>query len=155
MVQALPKPLGPRLCASVLALFLLFVLATPVRQATVSKLPFGGDHGAYDGIESLADHVHTQLPSDAVLYHYWLGYHYRFYLHDAPLRLHWYPDLDDLTQDAYVYRREPRYIAFPSWRDGLPAEKALAEAGMELRPVFETTRRDGTVSFRLFQITGP
>jgi len=69
--------------------------------------------------------------------------------------MHWYPDLQDLVQDASVYRREPRFIAFPSWRDRTPAVKALAQAGIRLTPVFETVRRDGSVSFRLFRLEGP
>jgi hypothetical protein len=138
-----------------LGVTLAATLAAPVLLAARSELPLGGDHGAYDGIDDLATYLRAEAPPGSVLYHYWLGYHYRFYLYDAPLRLHWYPDLADLTHDAYVYRREARYIAFPSWRDGTPVQAALAAAGIDLLPVFETTRRDGTVSFRLFELDGP
>jgi hypothetical protein len=99
--------------------------------------------------------LRAEAPERSVLYHYWLGYHYRFYLYGAPLRTHWYPDLDDLVRDALIYRREVRYIAFPSWRDSEPARRALAAAGITLAPVLETERRDGTVSFRLFHLEGP
>ena len=148
---------GPwrRICAITLGAILAISMAGPVVQAARSELPFGGDHGAYDGIDQIATYMRTQAPPSSVLYHYWLGYHYRFYLHGTPLRLHWYPDLDDLTHDAYVYRRESRYIAIPSWRDGAPVEAALAAAGITLDPVYETLRRDGTVSFRLYRLEGP
>ena len=138
-----------------LGLVLMLTLSKPLLQATRSELPVGGDHGAYDGIDELAGYMRSQAPPGSVLYHHWLGYHYRFYLYGAPLRLHWYPDLDDLARDATVYRREPRYIAFPSFRDGAPAQAALAQAGISLVPAFETTRRDGTVSFRLYRLEGP
>lgn len=138
-----------------LILLLMLTLTKPVLQAARSEIPVGGDHGAYDGIDELAAYVRQNAASGSVLYHYWLGYHYRFYLHGAPLRLHWYPDPDDLAHDATVYRREPRYIAFPSFRDGAPAQAALAQAGIRLVPAFETTRRDGTVSFRLYRLEGP
>jgi 4-amino-4-deoxy-L-arabinose transferase-like glycosyltransferase len=138
-----------------LGLVLLLALFGPVLQAVRSELPLGGDHGAYDGLDDLASYAHAQVPAGSVLYHYWLGHHYRFYLYDMPLRLHWYPDLKDLTQDALIYRREPRYIAFPSWRNGTLAEEALASAGIRLVPVFETMRRDGTVSFQLYRMEGP
>jgi 4-amino-4-deoxy-L-arabinose transferase-like glycosyltransferase len=141
--------------AIVLGIVLVLALVGPVLQATRSELPLGGDHGAYDGLDDLASYLHSQAPPGSVLYHYWLGYHYRFYLYGIPLRLHWYPDLKDLAQDAYVYRREPRYIAFPSWRNGCPAEEALASVGIRLVPIFETTRRDETVSFRLYRLEGP
>ncbi|MFN2227720.1 MAG: ArnT family glycosyltransferase, partial [Anaerolineae bacterium] len=141
--------------ATALALLLLATLARPVALAAGSELPLGGDHGAYDGIDQLAAFLRAEAPPGAVVYHYWLGYHYHFYLHGAPLRLHWYPDPADLVHDATVYRREPRYIAFPSFRDGGQAQAALAAAGIELLPVYETHRRDGSVSFRLYRLEGP
>ena len=96
----------------------------------------------------LAAYMRNEAPPGSVLYHYWLGYHYRFYLYGAPLRLHWYPDLEDLARDATIYRREPRYIAFPSWRDGVPAQAALASAGINLAPVLRDhpARRQRIVS---------
>jgi hypothetical protein len=138
-----------------LGLALSAALASPALHAAKGQLPLGGDHGAYDGIDSLATFLRRQAPPGAVLYHHWLGYHYHYYLYGAPLRLHWYPDLEDLVRDATVYRREPRFIAFPSWRDSAPIEAALSGAGIQLVQVFETTRRDGTVSFRLYRMSGP
>lgn len=136
-------------------LALVVGLAGPLGHAANSGLPVGGDHGAYDGIDELAEAIRAEAPAGAVLYHHWLGYHYRFYLHEAPLRLHWYPDVQDLVHDATVYRREPRYIAFPSFRDGSAAADALRAAGMELLPAYETRRRDGSESFRLYRLAGP
>ena len=144
-----------RLYVIAVSVALIAMLAGPALAAARSELPLGGDHGAYDGIDHLADYMRAQAPPGSVLYHYWLGYHYRFYLYGAPLRLHWYPDLEDLTADAHLYRREPRYIAFPSWRDAEPVVSALAEAGVALVPEYETTRRDGSVSFRLYRMDGP
>jgi 4-amino-4-deoxy-L-arabinose transferase-like glycosyltransferase len=141
--------------AAGLGAVLVVSLAGPALQAARSELPLGGDHGAYDGIDDLAAYVRAHLPPGSVLYHHWLGYHYRFYLYGAPLRLHWYPDPDDLAHDAAIYRREPRHIAFPSWHDSHPAEAALAGAGIRLVPVFESARRDGTTSFRLYRLEGP
>ena len=138
--------LGPILAAS---------LVLPLLRASRSELALGGDHGAYDGIDEMAAYLRTEIPADSVLYHYWLGYHYRFYLYGAPLRTHWYPTVVDLGADAYVYRNESRYIAFPSWKDGAPAHRALADAGISLLPVMEATRRDGSVSFRLYRLDGP
>jgi hypothetical protein len=141
--------------SSVLGLALILGLAGPVLHATRSEVPYGGDHGAYDGIDEVASFVRATAPDGAVLYHQWLGYHYRFYLHSANLRFHWYPDLSDLVRDAHIYRREPRYIAFPSWRDGAPVEAALADAGIALKEALETKRRDGSTSFRLYRLEGP
>jgi hypothetical protein len=99
--------------------------------------------------------VREEAPKDSVLYHHWLGYHYRFYLYGTRLRLHWYPNVDDLVQDATIYRREPRYIAFSDWRDSDTIKTALADAGIGLELVHDTRRRDGTDSFRLYELKGP
>ena len=152
--EAIRTPRRRRAYALGLSALLVVLLAGPVVRAAHSDLPYGGDHGAYDGIDDLAAYIRQNVPPGAVLYHYWLGYHYRFYLHDAPLRLHWYPDPADLVHDAYVYRREPRYIAFPGFRDSAAVEEALRKAGIDLEPVFEARRRDGTVSFRLYRLEG-
>lgn len=144
-----------RLYVIAVTVTLIAILAAPALAAARSELPWGGDHGAYDGIDHLATYLREQAPPGSVLYHYWLGYHYRFYLYGAPLRLHWYPDLDDLVRDAQIYRREPRYIAFPSWQDSEPALSALSEAGVTVITVYRTTRRDGTVSFKLYRMEGP
>jgi hypothetical protein len=144
-----------RVYAILLVAALVATLAGPALAAARSELPYGGDHGAYDGIDDLAAYMRAQAPPGSVLYHFWLGYHYRFYLYGAPLRLHWYPDPVDLLRDARIYRREPRYIAFPSWRDPAPIVSALNGAGISLVPVFQTTRRDGTVSFELYRLDGP
>ena len=153
--DALPGGTWQRLYTALLDIVIIASLFGPLAMTTRSELPLGGDHGAYDGIDEIAAYMRVQAPPDSVLYHYWLGYHHRFYLYGAPLRLHWYPDLDDLTNDSFVYRREPRYIAMPSWRDSTPAAAALDEAGVTLELVHETTRRDGTVSFRLYRLEGP
>jgi hypothetical protein len=155
LARAMPSALWRAGLVPALTVLLLLGLGQPVLASTNSQIPVGGDHGAYDGIADLADFLQEQAPAGSVLYHHWLGYHYRFYLYGAPLRQHWYPDPDDLAHDATVYRREPRYIAFPSWQDSAPARTALHSAGIQLVPVFQTMRRDGTVSFRLYRLQGP
>jgi hypothetical protein len=153
--RALPTRRWRLVYGPVLLLAIGLGLLRPVTLAAQSQVPVGGDHGAYDGIDELAAYLRDQAPAGSVLYHYWLGYHYRFYLHGDALRLHWYPDLADLIHDAYVYRREPRYIAFPSFRDSHEIRSGLEEAGFTLVPVLETHRRDGTTSFRLYRLDGP
>jgi 4-amino-4-deoxy-L-arabinose transferase-like glycosyltransferase len=133
----------------------VLVLLLPASTGARAQLPVGGDHGAYDGIDQIATYMREVAPPGSVLYHHWLGYHYRFYLYAAPLRFHWYPSPDELVHDATVYRREPRYIAFPCWHDSRPIDDALAHATISLEPVLEARRRDGTTSFRLYRLLGP
>jgi hypothetical protein len=137
------------------AIVVLAGSASPVLASLRGHVPIGGDHGAYDGMDDLAAYAREQLPAGSVLYDHWLGYHYRFYLYGAPLHIHWFPDTSDLVQDALAYRREPRYIVFPSWRADSPAVAALAGAGISLAAVYETARRDNTISFRLYRLVGP
>jgi 4-amino-4-deoxy-L-arabinose transferase-like glycosyltransferase len=153
--SAIRAVLWKRVYTVLLLAVLVAALTGPAVAAARSELPYGGDHGAYDGIDDLAAYMRAQAPPGSVLYHYWLGYHYRFYLYGAPLRLHWYPNLMDLVRDARIYRREPRYIAFPSWTDPAPVIAALNEAGIQLVPLFQTTRRDGSSSFELYRLDGP
>jgi len=130
-------------------------VSPPLVSAEKGHLAIGGDHGAYDGIDELAAFMRVQVPPGAVLYDHWLGHHHRFYLYGAPIHVHWYPDPADLARDAVAYRREPRYIAFPSWQEERLSTCALIDAGIGLVPVFEAHRRDTSVSFRLYQLVGP
>jgi hypothetical protein len=155
LADAMPSQSSRRAFTAVYGLLLVAAMVGPLKLAAESDLPVGGDHGAYDGIEDLAAHMRVQAPEGSVLYHHWLGYHYRFYLYDTPLRLHWYPDIDDLVRDATIYRREPRYIGFSNWRDSQKIESALADAGIGLILVHEASRRNGTDSFRLYELDGP
>ncbi len=139
-------------------LLLVGLLTGPALTAAQSGYPVGGDHGAYDEIDRLAAALRAEAEKEArttVVYHHWLGYHYRYYLYGAPVRTHWWPDLPDLLQDAERYRQESRWIAFPSWVDEKPVRAALGGAGMQLQLALETLREDGSVSFRLYRIEGP
>jgi hypothetical protein len=153
--RALPAGRWRAAYASCLAVALMAALPGPLLGAMHSQIPVGGDHGAYDGIDDLSAYIRDHLPPGSVLYDHWLGYHYRFYLYGAALHIHWYPDLTDLSQDAQAYVREPRYIAFPSWRDSSSAVASMTRAGIALAPVYETHRRDGSTSFRLYRLVGP
>jgi hypothetical protein len=155
LARIVPSATWRKRIVPALALVLVFGLGQPVLASAHSQIPVGGDHGAYDGIGELAAFLRTEAAPGSVLYHHWLGYHYRFYLYGASFRQHWYPDLADLVHDATVYRREFRYVAFPSWQDSIPARTALRDAGIDLVPLFETKRRDGSVSFRLYRLAGP
>ena len=153
--RALPARRWRPAYALCLAIALMVSLPGPLLRAMRSQIPVGGDHGAYDGIDTMSSYVRGHLPPGSVLYDHWLGYHYRFYLYGAALHIHWYPDLADLVEDAQLYVREPRYIAFPSWRSSTATIAALTGAGVALAPILETYRRDGSVSFQLYQLAGP
>ncbi|MBL7063243.1 MAG: glycosyltransferase family 39 protein [Anaerolineae bacterium] len=127
-------------------------LALPAFDAAHSRYPVGGDHGAYDGIDEVATFLHG-LPEGTVVYQHWLGWHYAYYLFDAPVCLAYWPTPAWLSQDVRAFgATEPRYVAFPSWESRARAEWALATVGYGLEPALTTTRRDDTPSFTVYHI---
>ncbi len=58
----------------------LIVLAGPAVQAAEGRLPVGGDHGAYAGLDTVVAWLDARAESAPVLYHRTLGWHLRFYL---------------------------------------------------------------------------
>ncbi|MEE8163343.1 MAG: hypothetical protein V3T92_04945, partial [Anaerolineae bacterium] len=114
--------------------------------------PIGGDHGAYDGIEAVADYFRDYVPAGSILYHHWLGWHYSFYMFDFPLVLRWYPSPEELTEDARQVDNAQRYIVFPSGKLTAGVRDAFSEAGLTLRCVYWAYRRDGSISFIVYQI---
>jgi len=140
----------PAICCSALVVF----LALPAWNGAHSRYPVGGDHGAYDGIDEVVAFL-RDLPEGAVVYQHWLGWHYDYYLFDAPVYLAYWPTPAWLAQDVRAFgAREPRYITFPSWESSARVERALAGVGYGLFPELTTTRRDGTPSFTVYHIVG-
>ena len=128
------------------------LLARPAWIAAHSGYPVGGDHWAYVGIDAVADYLRTEMPPGSVLYHRYLGWHYLFYLFDAPVDLRWYNSPSRLAEDARQIDDVPRYVALPGWEPRLPVQAALRHVGLDLHPLFRTVRTDGTVSFTVYRI---
>jgi len=133
-------------------ILLVAVLARPALVAAQSGYPIGGDHGCYDGIEAVAAYFRNQAPAGSILYHHWLGWHYSFYMFGFPQVLRWYPSPKKLAEDAIQVNNAWRYIVFPNGRSTTEARDALAEEGLELRGVYSTYGRDGSISFTVYQI---
>ncbi|MCK4450344.1 MAG: hypothetical protein KAX26_07105, partial [Anaerolineae bacterium] len=130
----------------------VILLVVPAFNAAHSRYPVGGDHGAYDGINEVAAFLHG-LPEGTVVYQHWLGWHYEYYLFDAPVYLAYWPTPAWLARDVRAFgAEEPRYITFPSWESPARVEWALAGVGYELEPALTTTRRDGTPSFTVYRV---
>jgi hypothetical protein len=121
-------------------------------MAARGQIPVGGDHGAYDGLEEVVDYLQA-LPVGTVLYDRWLSWHYDFYLFDAYLYRAGFPSPGWLASDAAAfYDGRPRYLVLPDWESGARLERMLTEAGLTTSPVLTTHRRDGTVSFVVWEI---
>ncbi|MDY7077571.1 MAG: hypothetical protein SXV54_11680 [Chloroflexota bacterium] len=132
---------------------LVVLLALPAWNAAHSHYPVGGDHGAYDGIDKVAAFLRN-MPEGTVVYQHWLGWHYAYYLFDAPVYLAYWPTPAWLARDVQAFgTKEPRYITFPSWEPTARVEHALTGVGYGLEPVLTTTRRDDTRSFTVYRVT--
>ncbi|MCP4165018.1 MAG: hypothetical protein GY759_03875 [Chloroflexi bacterium] len=99
-------------------------------MAALSRLPVGGDHGAYSGIETVAAYLQAEIPEEkGVLYQRWLGWHWNWYLWEGPAgRVYWSNAdmlIEDLLTDVDGYRR---FIVFPGWQlhEREPLTEALA-----------------------------
>jgi hypothetical protein len=148
----LPTCRLPRAVRRLSLAVLLSLLSLPAWNAAHSRYPVGGDHGAYDGINEVAEFVHS-LPEGTVVYQHWLGWHHSYYLFDSPVYLAYWPTPSWLAQDVRAFGvREPRYITFPSWESSTRVARALADVGYGLEPVLTTTRRDSTPSFTVYCI---
>jgi len=142
---------SPAYKISAIALVVI-LLVRPAWRAAHSGYPVGGDHWAYDGIDAVTDYLRAEMPPGSALYHRYLGWHYLFYLFDAPVDLRWYSSPSRLAEDAQQRGDVPRYVVLPDWEPRLPVQAALRRVGLTLRPLFRTVRADGTVSFTVYCI---
>jgi hypothetical protein len=143
-----------RLRISGLALcFLLFVLlAGSGIWAAAGRIPVGGDHGAYDGLSEVIAFLGT-LPAGTVLYDRWLSWHYDYYLFNAYLYRAGFPSPEWLAADAAAfYDGRPRYLVMPDWESSARFGRALEKVDLAMSPVLTTRRRDGTISFVVYEI---
>ena len=114
---------------------LAVVLLAAAHLAAWARLPLA-DGGAYDGVAQVANQVAAAGPAQTVLYHQALGWHYSFYLYDAPVDLRWWQDPDDLARKAAASLGQRQWIAFAAGReDEAGARAALARFGLALRPL--------------------
>ncbi len=134
-----------------LAALLAVVLGYTVWLAAFSHIPVG-DATAYDGAAQVSEHVRQTQPPGAILYHHWFGWHYGFYLADAPVDLRYWESPADLAAKAATDRSEQQLIAFPAGRDRLGVQQALASAGLRLQPELTVLHKDGTLSVTLYRI---
>lgn len=145
MQERLPAALG------VLALVVLLVLS-PAGQAARGAYPAGGDHGAYWGIDQVAEYLRAHVPANAVIHHHWLGWHYLFYLYGAPFAFQWYTAPDEVAARVQEWSDVPHWIVFPMCHEWEPVAGALKDAGLSLQERFHVVRPDGRVTFRVYEL---
>ena len=121
------------------------------------RLPVGSDHGAYAGLDQVIALLRKQ-PADAIIYDRWLGWHYDFYLFDAPQERRWWGSGWKLADDAAdTARTEPergQWVVLPDWERSAAEELhlPLASRGLALDEVRRIYRPDHTRSFTVYRI---
>jgi len=135
----------------VLALFLAATLYRPAQDAANSRFPIGGDQGAYQGIETVADYFRGNIGAGATLYHRWLGWHLAFYMFNYPYDFQWYDSSQQLADHA-ARVTGPRYLVAPSWKSVTEEKGFLSERGLSLHTVYQAYRHDGSVSFTIYRV---
>jgi hypothetical protein len=133
------------------ALLLLPVLVGGVVAAD-GRIPVGGDHGAYDGLNDVIGFLYT-LPVGTVVYDRWLSWHYDYYLFDAYLYRAGFPTPEWLAADAAaLYDGRPRYVVIPNWESPVRLARALAAVDLSMSSVLTVQRRGGEISFTIYEI---
>ncbi len=143
---------APGLAQCVLALVVVGLLVQPVREGLAGRIPVGGDHGRYWGIEDAADYLRENAPPGAVVYHRTLGWQFSFYLYGAVLDFWWYPSLTWLAETAAARVEHSQWIVVPWWEPMDPLVSVLGTHGLVLVPVHEARRPNGDVAFTTYRI---
>lgn len=152
LLLAVERTIGGNFAGPIAILLLIVCLTMPAWRAAHSGYPIGGDHWAYEGIDQVANYFREEAPAGSILYHRWLGWHYSFYLFDFPLDLRWYNSPSKLAEEASQEADSRRYIVFPSWKSEAGVQSALAEEELALYPLHQLHRRDGSLSFTIYEI---
>lgn len=154
LVQRLPGAWYAARRALLIACCLLFAacLILLAFNAARGRYLVGGDRAAYGGVREIAAFL-SGLPEGSVVYHHWLGRHYRYYLFDAPVYLAYWPTPAWLAQDVHAFGgREARYLTIPSWEASARVERALEEVGYGLEAALTTGGSNGLPSLTLYRI---
>lgn len=122
-----------------LAALLVATMVWPALTAAQGRLPIGGDHGAYSGLDEVAAWLNARTGAAPVVYQRNLGWHFQFYLFDAlqagHADLRWYPSSVALADNAAKMPHRPRYLVVADWspaRD-LAAQLALRRLTAQLQ----------------------
>jgi len=122
-----------------ISLVLLVLLTPPAYTAQRGGYPLGSDHGDYAGLPEALDWVAQTFPTDVVLYHQRLGWHYRFYFfeqvtsHQYDLR--WFPHAVYLADNATKVPHRPKLLIQPDWSPVRDLAQQLAVRRLTLTQV--------------------
>jgi hypothetical protein len=150
--DAVPRLLSRAGGPVIWVLLVTALLAVPAFEASKGRYPIGRERLAYQSIGEVVAFF-DQLPEGSVVYHHWLGWHFRYALFDGPVFLAYWPTPAWLARDVQAFGgREARYVAFPAWESSERVRQALEDVGYALQPALTTVRDDGSTSFSVYAI---
>jgi hypothetical protein len=147
----LPRSSG--LFRAVAPILCVAVLVVPAVRASHGLYPVGSDHGAYDGIDEVADYLKAQ-PVGTVVYYGSLGWTLHYYLFDSYLYLTYVESPAALAEDLIANAGDGsiRMLVLPGWEDHADDLSAVERAGFSAERQLETRNRFGGTSFVVYQI---
>jgi 4-amino-4-deoxy-L-arabinose transferase-like glycosyltransferase len=116
-------------------------------KAAHNGYPVGGDHWAYQGLDEIATYLQEQAPSNAVLYHHWLRWHYSYYLYGSTFELRWWESGEHMQREVLQTPQRVQYVVLPDWRNLEPDAP-----GLHFELLFQARRKDESVSFSLYRV---
>ena len=138
------------------AALLALVIATGAVRAATARIPVGGDHGAYAGLDQVARYLEENVPRHrGVIYQRWLGWQWDWYLWGRRDRVYWADEamlVADLASDPHGYAR---FVVFPAWHlEEKPAlEAALAPLGLHLEERLRVSdEKTGELRFVVYEL---
>jgi 4-amino-4-deoxy-L-arabinose transferase-like glycosyltransferase len=133
-------------------LLLMTCLLLVAAPGSVGHSRVSDGRSAYEGIGAVSRFL-SSAPSGSVVYQHWLGWHYSYYLFDKYVYVAYWPTVDWLQEDVRAFgQASQRYIVFPDWQSSTRIRRALDDIGYKLTPAFRSLRRDGSVSFRIYEM---
>jgi 4-amino-4-deoxy-L-arabinose transferase-like glycosyltransferase len=155
VADAMPLPILRAGGPTIWVVLVVALMGVPAFEASAGRYPVGRELMAYQGIEEVVAFF-DQLPEGSVVYHHWLGWHFRYGLFDGPVFLAYWPNPAWLARDVQAFGgREARYMAFPAWESSERVRRALDDVGYALQPALTTVREDGSTSFSVYAIRRP
>ena len=135
-----------------LAALLTAFLTVPAVQASAGRYPIARERDRYHGIDDVTAFL-ARRPAGTVVYHHWLGWHYRHALWEAPLHLAYWPNPEWLARDVQAFGQSgPRFIAFPAWESSARVEHHLSDVGYRLATRLTVVGAEGRMLFTVYEL---
>lgn len=136
------KRLAPSLSVLLLFLLAILLLLPAAVKARSGRFDIGGQPQAGQDVAQIARFL-ALASYGTVLYDHWYSWQWRYYLFDSRVFVSWFPHPAALVEDLTVFGGDGsvRYLALPATAVAQPVQRAIIEAGFQLKPISTNTRQ--------------